>query len=52
MFEIAKTRTAIFFGNRHAQQAKIPEFAPQIVGELVGFIDFCRARGDFGLGKG
>ncbi len=51
VLKIAKAGTAVFFGHCHAQQAKITEFAPEIVGELVTGINLGRARGDFGLGK-
>ena len=52
MFEIAKARAAVFFGNGHAQKAQIAEFAPKIVGKRVLFVDLGGARCDFGLGKG
>ena len=52
MLKITKPGAAVLFGNGHAQQAKITELAPQIVGEFVLLINLGRARCDFGLGKG
>ncbi|MNT27330.1 hypothetical protein D3C72_1629570 [compost metagenome] len=49
--QIAHAGAAVFLADGDAEQAHVAHLAPQIHGELVGAVDFGRARRDFGGGK-
>ncbi len=52
MGEIAHVGAAVLLAHRHAEQAEIAEFLPQVGGEKIVAVDLGGARRDFGVGEG
>ena len=52
MGEIAHVGAAVLLRDRHAEQAEVAEFLPEIGGKFIVAVDLFRAGRDFGQGEG
>src|SRR5690554_2877136 len=51
MRQVAETRTAVFLGNGHAEQAHIAELPPHVAGEQIVAVDGGGTRRQLGSGE-